>query len=134
VYRNPSLAVDAVVIKKGKILLVRRKNEPYRGMLALPGGFVEYGEKTEEAVLRELKEETGMKGRIKRLVGVFSDPKRDPRGHVVSIAYLVEAEDEDKDIKAGDDAEACEWVKIEDLKELAFDHREIIKKALEVME
>lgn len=131
-YRNPSLAVDAVVIKKGKILLVRRKNEPYKGMLALPGGFVEYGEKTEDAVLRELKEETGMKGKIKSLVGVFSDPKRDPRGHVVSIAYLVEAENEDA--KAGDDAEACEWVKIEDLRELAFDHMDIVKKALEVIE
>ncbi|MDY6986120.1 MAG: NUDIX hydrolase [Candidatus Thermoplasmatota archaeon] len=131
-YRNPSLAVDAVVMREGKILLVRRKNEPYRGMLALPGGFVEYGEKTEEAVLRELKEETGMKGRIKRLAGVFSDPERDPRGHVVSIAYLVEPVSEG--IKAGDDAAGCEWVKIKDIKDLAFDHREIVKKALEMIE
>ncbi len=132
VYRNPSLAVDAVVIKGEKVLLVRRKNEPYKGMLALPGGFVEYGEKTEEAVLRELKEETGMKGRIKRLVGVFSDPKRDPRGHVVSIAYLVEPVSEG--ITAGDDAAECEWIGIKDIKELAFDHREIIKNALEMIE
>lgn len=132
VHRNPSLAVDAVVIKEGKILLVKRKNEPYKGMFALPGGFVEYGEKTEEAVLRELKEETGMKGRIKRLVGVFSDPERDPRGHVVSIAYLVEPVSEG--IKAGDDAADCKWIKIDDIRDLAFDHREIIKKALEMIE
>ncbi len=131
-YRNPALAVDAVVIKNGRILLVRRKNEPYKGKLALPGGFVEYGERTEDAVLRELREETVMEGKVKKLVGVFSDPGRDPRGHVVSIAYLIEPKSEE--VRAGDDAAECEWVRIENARDLAFDHADIIKKALEAME
>lgn len=130
-YRNPALAVDAVVIKNGRILLVKRRNDPYKGKMALPGGFVEYGERTEDAVLRELREETGMEGRVKKLVGVFSDPMRDPRGHVVSIAYLIEPKSEE--VKAGDDAAECEWTRIEGAQDLAFDHADIIKKALEAM-
>jgi len=131
VYRNPALAVDAIVIKNGRILLVKRRNDPYKGKMALPGGFVEYGERTEDAVLRELREETGMEGRVKKLVGVFSDPMRDPRGHVVSIAYLIEPKSEE--VQAGDDAAECEWVRIESARDLAFDHADIIKKALEVI-
>lgn len=131
-YRNPALAVDAVVIKNGRVLLIRRRNDPYKGKLALPGGFVEYGERTEDAVLRELREETGMEGRVRGLVGVFSDPGRDPRGHVVGIAYLIEPRSEE--VKAGDDAVECEWARIENARDLAFDHADIIKKALEVME
>jgi 8-oxo-dGTP diphosphatase len=131
VEKNPALAVDAVVIRDGKVLLVKRRNEPYKGMFALPGGFVEYGERTEEAVLRELKEETDMEGEIAKLVGVFSDPQRDPRKHVVSIAYLVEPHSERA--KAGDDAVDCQWIDTGNLGKLAFDHAEIIKKALEMI-
>src|SRR2546428_11020893 len=88
---HPSVAVDGIVLKDGKLVAVRRMNEPYRGMPALPGGFVELGETTVEAVGREVREETGLETRVKRLVGVFSDPKRDPRGHVISIVYELEA-------------------------------------------
>src|SRR2546425_6449353 len=88
---HPSVAVDGIVLQDGKLVAVRRKNEPYRGMPALPGGFVELGETTVEAVVREVREETGLETRVKRLVGVFSDPKRDPPGHVISIVYELEA-------------------------------------------
>src|SRR5207245_9231653 len=86
---HPSVAVDGIVLQAGKLVAVRRKNEPYQGMPALPGGFVELGETTVEAVVREVREETGLETRVKRLVGVFSDPKRDPRGHVISVVYEV---------------------------------------------
>jgi len=88
---HPSVAVDGIVLQGGKLIAVRRKNEPYQGMPALPGGFVELGETTIEAVVREVREETGLETRVQRLVGVFSDPRRDPRGHVISIVYELEA-------------------------------------------
>src|SRR2546422_4882156 len=87
---HPSVAVDGIVLQDGKLVAVRRKNEPYRGMPALPGGFVELGETTVEAVVREVREETGLETRVKRLVGGFSGPKRDPRGHVLSVLYELE--------------------------------------------
>jgi len=88
--KRPLIAVDGVLIKDGKILLVRRGKEPFRGYYALPGGFVEYGETVERAVVREVYEETGIKTRVKELLGVYSDPNRDPRGHVISIAFILE--------------------------------------------
>src|SRR2546428_11376952 len=84
---HPSVAVDGIVLHGGKLVAVRRKNEPYRGMPALPGGFVELGETTADAVVREVREETGLETRVKRLVGGFSDPRRDPPGHRISIVY-----------------------------------------------
>src|SRR5256885_12474508 len=88
---HPSVAVDGIVLHGGKLVAVRRKNEPYRGMPALPGGFVELGETTVEAVVREVREETGLETSVTRLVGVFSDPQRDPPGHGISIVYELEA-------------------------------------------
>src|SRR5439155_213985 len=74
-----------------KLIAIRRRNDPFRGMPALPGGFVELGETTVEAVLREVREETGLETQVLRLVGVFSDPGRDPRGHTITLAYALEA-------------------------------------------
>src|SRR3989442_2375135 len=88
---HPSVAVDGIVLQDGKLVAVRRMNEPYRGMPALPGGFVELGETTVEAVVREVREETGLETSVKRLLGVFSDPRRDPPGHRLSIAYELDA-------------------------------------------
>src|SRR3989454_6867631 len=88
---HPSVAVDGIVLHGGKLVTVRRKNDPYRGMPALPGGFVELGETTVEAVVREVREETGLETRVKRLVGGFSDPKRDPRGPGISVVYELDA-------------------------------------------
>src|SRR3989449_11606779 len=82
---HPSVAVDGIVLHSGKLVAVRRKNDPYRGMPALPGGFVELGETTVEAVVREGREETGLETRVKRLLRGFSDPKGDPRGPLLSI-------------------------------------------------
>ena len=122
---KPSLAVDAIAIRGDEVLLIRRKNEPWMGMLAFPGGFVDSGEDPEVAVIRELKEECGVDGKVVRLLCVNGDPKRDPRGHVVSIAYLVAAFDEPV---AGDDAASAAWHRISEVKELAGDHMSILEK------
>ena len=83
---HPPLAVDGVLLVDGKLVTVIRGNPPFLGMHALPGGHVELGEPTEAAMIREFLEETGLRVEIERLVGVYSDPKRDPRGHTVSVA------------------------------------------------
>ena len=130
-YRNPALTVDGVLIEDGRILLIKRGREPFKGKWALPGGFVEYGERVEDAVIREFKEETGLDTEIKALVGVYSDPKRDPRGHTVSIAYLLERKG--GELKGGDDASDAAFFPIDDLPELAFDHAKIIGDALRLI-
>ena len=122
--RKPLLAVDGIIIYKGKLVLVKRRNEPFKGWYALPGGFVEYGERTEDAVVREVREETGLRGRIKSLVGVYSRPERDPRGHVVSIVYELELIN--GKLRAGDDAKEIGLFGIEEIPELSFDHNEIV--------
>lgn len=127
-HRNPALTVDAVVVKNKKILLIKRKQEPYRGHYALPGGFVEYGETVEAALRREVLEETGLAVKIQSLVGVYSNPHRDPRGHVVSVAFT--AGIIGGTLTAGSDAiDAMLW-DIAELPPLAFDHAQIISDAL----
>jgi 8-oxo-dGTP diphosphatase len=128
-HKQPALAADSVVFDKaGRLLLIRRKNPPFQGQYALPGGFVDYGERMEDAALRELREETGIEGRIVRLVGVYSRPDRDPRGHCVSVAYLIEADR--YEAVAGDDAASAEFVENYRSERLAFDHDEIVADAL----
>ncbi len=122
------LAADALILFDGGIVLIRRENPPYQGYYALPGGFVEVGETVEEAAKREAKEETGLEITLLKLVGVYSKPDRDPRGHVVSICYLAQGRG---DLLAGSDARSAEVFDPEDLPPLAFDHAQIIRDGLE---
>ena len=132
-FRNPSLAVDAISLRESEqgtqVLLIRRKFAPWKGRLAFPGGFVDYGEDPEDAVLRELLEETGLEGRNPELFSVNGDPRRDPRKHVISIFYLVEV-DEAAIPNAGDDASDAQWLSLDDLgsEDLAGDHMEIVEQ------
>jgi len=88
---TPLVAVDAVIkYQQNSIIMIHRKNPPFKGELALPGGFVNVGESVEEACIRETYEETNINLNIIKLIGVFSDPNRDPRGHNISIAFLCE--------------------------------------------
>ncbi len=122
---SPRLTTDGAIIKNGKILLVKRKNEPFKGKWALPGGFVEYGEKVEDAVIREVKEETGLVTKIKEFVGIYSDPNRDPRGHTVTIVFLLEIIDGKPN--AADDADEVKFFNLNKLPDLSFDHDIIIE-------
>ena len=128
-YKKPSITTDGVVIKNRDILLVKRKNPPFKDLWALPGGFVEYKETTENAVMREVFEETGLKTKINKLVGVYSDPNRDPRGHTITIVYMLEIIGGEMD--ANDDASEVKYFNLKNLPDLAFDHKEIIKKVTE---
>lgn len=122
-----TLTVDAIIPYQGKIVLIKRLNEPYKGFYALPGGIVEYGERVEDAVLREVKEETGLRGDIHSLVGVYSDPDRDPRGHFVSVCFVVLPKG--GELKAGSDAKEVGLFSLDNLPKLAFDHEKMIKDA-----
>ena len=127
-YRNPALAVDAAVRRGDQVLLIQRGNEPWKGAWALPGGFVDYEEDPTDAVLRELQEETGLSGQIIRLLDAKGDPSRDPRKHIVSIVYLIEAEGEPV---GGDDAADARFWPIELVLDgelpIAGDHMEILR-------
>jgi 8-oxo-dGTP diphosphatase len=123
-WRKPSVTADGIVLKDGKIALIRRKNDPFKGSYALPGGFVDYGEKVEDCVMREVLEETGLRTEVVGLVGVYSDPARDPRGHFVTAVY--ELRPTGGALKAGDDASSAEWAPLEKVPPMAFDHGSII--------
>ncbi len=125
---TPLLAVDCVTFNpKGEVLFIRRKNPPFQGQLALPGGFVDVGETVEDACRRELMEETGVKAGKLRLVGVYSDPKRDPRGHTASVVFMTRVRS--SKAQAGDDAAETEWVANWRRLPLAFDHAKILADA-----
>ena len=126
--RSPKLTVDGIINKDDCILLIKRKNNPFKGKWALPGGFVEYGETTEKAVIREILEETGLETKVKKLLGVYSDPNRDPRGHTVSVVYILEVLD--GKLKGGDDASEAKFFQENQLPELSFDHEKIIRDYL----
>ncbi len=127
--KTPALTVDCVVVDpRGRVLLIRRRNEPFKGAYALPGGFVDIGETVEAACRRELLEETGLKAGALRLVGVYSDPARDPRGHTVSVVYLTELAGE-VEPRAGSDAAGAEWVADWRNETLAFDHAQVLADA-----
>src|SRR5262249_40286333 len=117
---------DAVL----KVLLVRRKKPPHQGRMALPGGFVSEKEPLEKAALRELKEETGLRLVAAEQLGSFGDPRRDPRGRIVSVAHLALVAAAPAP-RAGSNASQAAWLPVKRLPPLAFDHKHIISSALE---
>lgn len=131
------LAVDLFVADwetATKVLAIRRKNEPFQNCYALPGGFVDPDETVEDAARRELKEETGLVADRLRLIGVYSDPRRDPRGRVVSFAFIVNSWS--GELLAGDDAASAEWLTWKDggaeNRQFAFDHDQIIRDGFRI--
>jgi 8-oxo-dGTP diphosphatase len=137
---RPALTADMLVVAgavgdDGVVLMIRRGGDPFRGMLALPGGFVDVGETVEQAALRELEEETGItvEAADLRLAGVYSQPGRDPRGWTVSVLFRIDV-GERPDARHGDDAAAVEWVPVADALRnptwFAFDHDRMLRDQL----
>jgi len=125
-YKNPIPTVDIIIEKDDKIVLIRRKNEPFKGKLAIPGGFVNEGELVEHEAIKEAKEETSLDVELIDILGVYSIPDRDPRGHLMTTAFIAKAIG--GKVKGGDDAVDASWFKIDEkiLNELSFDHKKII--------
>ncbi len=127
---NPFDTVDAIIQKGESIVLIRRRNEPFKGRLAFPGGFVG-NETVEEAAAREAREETGLDVRLIGILGVYSDPERDPRGHNISTVFV--AEPVGGKLRAGDDAQESKWADLKDInpEEMSFDHRKMLSDYME---
>ncbi len=142
IYRNPALTVDGVVLHRQNhfqegdscnVLLIKRGRDPFAGQFALPGGFVEYGEDIDQAIGREVEEETGLQGVPFRQFRTFGRPDRDPRGHTVSVVYVAMIIGEQPKVVGGDDAAEAAWFPITRLPDLAFDHSIILDKVFDTL-
>ena len=124
--KSPKVAVDPLIVKDNKIILLKRAIYPFKGMLEFPGGMVEYGETIEHAVVREAKEETGLNVRIKDILGVYSEKSRDPRFHAITIAFITEPIS--GKLKNSFEGKVG-WYNISKIKlrELGFDHAKILR-------
>jgi 8-oxo-dGTP diphosphatase len=135
--KSPGVTADVVIPNaRGEVLLIKRKNEPFKGAWALPGGFIEYGQETiEECAIREALEETGLQVTLRALLGVYSHPSRDPRGHTVTAVYVCRQVglSQAKRASARDDASDLAWMNASGTHlakiEIAFDHRKILAQA-----
>lgn len=128
-YPRPAVTVDVVIVSREKaprVLLVRRKHDPFAGMWAIPGGFVEMDESLEESARRELREETGVEAEQLTQLRTFGDPGRDPRGRTISVVYLARVQASQVRPQAADDAAAVGWHCLRRLPPLAFDHAAIL--------
>lgn len=131
-YPRPALTADIVLVtqeNRPRVLLIQRKEDPFAGSWALPGGFLNENEDPAEAARRELEEETGIKGLALVQLQAFGKPGRDPRGWTVTIAFLARVDADQVHAVAADDAAAVAWHRLDQLPPLAFDHAEILEVA-----
>jgi len=131
-YPRPAVTVDIVILtreEKPRVLLIRRKHEPFADCWALPGGFVDMDEPLDAAARRELLEETGVHGKNLVQLHTFGDPGRDPRGRTISVAYLAFVNIKQVKPLAADDAAEVGWFSLARPPKLAFDHKDILAKA-----
>jgi 8-oxo-dGTP diphosphatase len=129
-YPRPAVTVDMVIATtepRPRVLLIRRKHEPFAGQWAIPGGFVDENEGLDAAARRELREETGVEAGSIEQLHTFGDPGRDPRGHTISVVYLTRLDPAQIKPVAADDAAEVGWFALDDLPGLAFDHAKILE-------
>lgn len=133
-YPRPAVTADCIIFGfdagELKVLLIERGIEPYKGKWAIPGGFLRDNESADDCARRELFEETGLENVFMEQLYTFSNPERDPRGHVVTVAYYALVKLSDYTVKAGDDAKNANWFGISKVPGLAFDHDRILRVAL----
>lgn len=133
--QNILVTTDCVIFfrngNKPKVLLVKRRKDPFKDQWALPGGFIEDEEPLQDGAKRELEEETGLKVQKLQQLHTFGTPGRDPRGRTISITYWGEV-DREEEVRGNDDAVEASWFELKDLPELAFDHSEILQLAQKV--
>lgn len=135
-YPRPAVTADVAVItteQEPKVLLIQRGNEPYKGHWAFPGGFMDMDETTEQCAIRELEEETGLHISEVKQIGAYSKVDRDPRGRTITVAYIARIANAEK-VNGQDDAAKAEWFPINNLPPLAFDHEDIMKDAIELLQ
>jgi 8-oxo-dGTP diphosphatase len=131
-YPRPALTVDLAITTREarpRVLLIRRKKEPFAGSWAMPGGFVDENERLADAARRELEEETGVSVADFEQLYTAGDPGRDPRGWTVSVVYLARVDPDELKPVAADDADAVSWFPLDELPVLAFDHAMILARA-----
>lgn len=129
IYKNPTPTTDVIITREEAILVVKRKRNPFKDELAIPGGFINENETVEQAAVREIMEETALPIRLKEILGVYSDPKRDPRKHIITTVFIGEIIGNKKiEPVAGDDASAIKWISIGSISDFkfAFDHKKIL--------
>jgi 8-oxo-dGTP diphosphatase len=133
-YPRPAVSADIAVFRtisgKLQVLLVKRGRPPFKGMWALPGGFMEMDETLEQTAARELEEETGLKDIALQQFQTFSQVDRDPRTRVITTVFYGRATKENSTVKGGDDADKADWFPVDGLPPLGFDHRQIIESLL----
>lgn len=135
-YPRPAVTADCLVVTREaapRLLLIERGGEPFKGCWAIPGGFMDMDETTDQCAIRELEEETGLRVRDVQLIGVYSKVGRDPRGRTVTAAYLAFVP-QPIDVRGQDDAARAEWFPVDALPPLAFDHDDIVRDALSRLE
>jgi 8-oxo-dGTP diphosphatase len=134
-YPRPAVTVDAVIFRKTdnsiEVLLIQRGHDPFIGMWACPGGFIDMQETPEDAAIRELEEETGLKDVELFQFHAYGSINRDPRHRTIAIAYAGFLKNNSFEVKGGDDAAEARWFTIGQLPELAFDHDQIVADAIE---
>jgi 8-oxo-dGTP diphosphatase len=131
-YPRPAVTVDLVLVSKEetpRVLLIRRKHDPFAGYWALPGGFIEMEETLEESARRELREETGLDTGALTQLGIYGDPGRDPRGRTISVAYMAMVKPKKLQPRAADDAAEVDWFPLSRPPKVAFDHAKILADA-----
>jgi 8-oxo-dGTP diphosphatase len=131
------LTIDAVIFaeenKVFHLLMIKRKNDPFKNKWALPGGFLEEDEKLEKGCLRELEEETGLQLKKLQHVGIYDEVNRDPRGRTISVAFT-KIIPKKLEVMGNDDAAEAKWIEVNQLNDLAFDHFKIIQDAIKKLQ
>ncbi|MFC2143178.1 NUDIX domain-containing protein [Candidatus Aenigmatarchaeota archaeon] len=127
------VAVDGVIIKDNKVLMILRGTEPFKNDWTLIGGFVDYNERPSETVVREVKEETGFETKVINFFGLTDDPDRDPRGHILSLNFMLEITG--GEFRKSEEALEMKWFEKNNLPEnIGFDHKKIINDAFKTLQ